>query len=304
MSTVLIAGGSGLIGRRLSELLVAKQYDVIHLSRSKKNNYPYPVYLWDVNQQTIDEEAVERADYIINLAGDGIVGARWSAARKKRIIESRTKTTELLRATMDKLGKKPNAYIASSAIGYYGNTGETLVDEDTPPSGKGFLSTSCIEWEESINPLFETDIRTIVIRIGIVLSTKGGAMEKMLISFNFFTGTYFADGKQWYSWIHIDDLCGLFINAIEDNSIEGIYNGVSPNPARNKELIRAIGKAKKIPFSMVPTPAFALRLAMGEMADTILSSSRISAQKAEQAGFNFQYPTLDTAIPDLLKRKI
>lgn len=303
MSTVLIAGGSGLIGSRLSELLAEKGYEVTHLSRRKKTTSKYRVYQWDVNQQTIEEEAVQEADYIINLAGAGIVDKRWTARRKQLIIESRTKGNELLRNTLDKLQKKPNAFIASSAIGYYGNTGDRTVDESSDPTGEGFLSTSCMEWERSITPLFETDIRTVLIRIGIVLSTQGGALEKMLISFNFLSGAYFADGKQWYSWIHIDDLCNMFIQAIEQDSMQGIYNGVAPNPARNADLIKAVGKAKKLPFVLLPAPAFALRFVMGEMADTILSSAKIST-KVEETGFVFQYPTLNKALPDLLKRKI
>lgn len=303
MPTVLIAGGSGLIGSRLSALLTQKNYEVIHLSRSKRSSSKYPIYIWDVKQQTIDAEAIHKADYVINLAGAGIVGSRWTAARKRLIISSRTESTKLLWDTIQKADKKPKAYISASAIGFYGDTGEELVDETAEP-GTGFLSESCVEWERSIEPIQASSIRTVLIRIGIVLSTQGGALEKMLIPFHFLLGTYFGNGRQWYSWIHIDDICGIFMHAIEQEAMEGVYNGVAPNPARNNELTMELGNALKRLAIYMPAPTFMLRLVMGEMADTILSSSRISARKVSTAGYKFGYPKLGAALSDLLKRKV
>lgn len=303
METVLIAGGTGLIGMHLSRLLSEKGYRVIHLSRSKKPNAEFERFVWDVKAQTIDEEAVAQADYVINLAGAGIVGSRWTDARKKVIIDSRVDSAALLLSAISKLEKKPKAYIASSAIGYYGNTGEALVSE-TKGAGEGFLSVSCEAWENASLEAKKQDLRTVVFRTGIVLSTQGGALEKMLISFNFFIGAYFANGQQWYSWIHIDDMCEMYIQAIENQKMDGIYNGVAPEPARNKELIRQIGKAKQRPALLFPTPAFILRLIMGEMADTILYSQKVSAEKIQKEGFEFKYPQLLGALADLFKRRV
>ena len=303
MPTVLIAGGTGLIGSRLSALLREKKYEVLHLSRRVKLDALYKTYQWDVEAQEMEEEAVEKADYIINLAGAGIVGGRWTARRKRLIIESRTKSAQLLQATMKRLGKKPKAYVSASAIGFYGDSGEQSVDETSAP-GTGFLSESCIEWEASLKPLLESDIRTVLVRIGIVLSTKGGALEKMLIPFHFFAGVYFGNGQQWYSWIHIDDICGIFMAALENDQMRGIYNGVAPNPARNKELTVQTGRVWNRFALYLPGPAFALRLAMGEMADTILTSSKISADKVTNAGFQFRFPELPEALSDLYKRKV
>lgn len=303
METVLIAGGTGLIGQRLSMLLTDKGYRVIHLSRSKKPKAKFERFVWDVKGQTIEEAAVAQADYVINLAGAGIVGARWTDARKKVIIDSRVDSAALLISAIAKQEKKPKAYIASSAIGFYGNTGEELVSE-TKNAGEGFLSVSCKAWEDASWQAKEQDLRTVIFRTGIVLSTKGGALQKMLISFNFLIGAYFANGQQWYSWIHMDDLCEMYIRAIEDASMNGIYNAVAPEPVRNKELIRQIGKALKRPALLLPTPAFILRLVMGEMADTILYSQKVSAVKIQKEGFEFKFPQLLDALSDLFKRRV
>ena len=303
MSTILIAGGSGLIGQRLSAMLTEKGYRVTHLSRNAKADAKYKRYLWDVKKQTIDDEAILEADYIINLAGAGIVGAPWTKARKKLIIDSRVESTNLLLSSLKRLNKKPKAYLSSSAIGYYGDTGETLVDETTGP-GEGFLSESCMAWEAAALQAKAQGLRTVIIRTGIVLSTQGGALEKMLISFNFFTGTYFGDGQQWYSWIHIDDICGMYIKAIEHDNMDGIYNGVAPKQVRNKELIVQIGKTMDKPVINMPVPRLVLRLTMGEMADTILFSNKVSAEKVCSAGFEFRFPALDAALGDILSRKV
>ena len=299
MPTVLIGGGSGLIGTRLSQLLQEKGYDPIHLSRRQRPNAPYPTYQWDAEGGTIEEEAVQAADYVINLAGAGIADKPWTKARKALIISSRVKTARLFKEAFERTGHQPKAYISSSAIGYYGDRGETLMTEEAE-AGSGFLSESTIAWESAIQEVAQTGVRTVGIRIGIVMSTQGGALEKMLIPFRFYTGTYFGDGQQWYSWVHIDDICRLFIHAMENESMNGFYNGVAPNPVRNKTLVEQIKNAMNSPAILVPAPAFALRLAMGEMADAILDSTKVSAEKTQSTGFNFQFPEIDKALGDLL----
>ena len=304
METVLIAGGTGLVGMHLSKMLIDKGYEVLHLSRRENLAATYPAYQWDLKAGTIDERALQKADYIINLAGAGIADARWTKARKKLIIDSRVDSANLIRKCIEEGQTNPKAYLSASAIGYYGNRGEEWMDEHSAPAPGEFLSDSVAEWEASIDAVAKTGIRTAAIRIGIVLSTKGGALEKMLISFNFMQGAYFGDGSMWTSWIHIDDVCRIFIHALEDDSFECIYNGVSPEPARNKEIIKAIKKAKNSLAVLLPVPAFALKTIFGEMSAAILGSTRVSAEKLKTAGFVFEYPSLLPAIKDLLKRKI
>lgn len=304
MQTILIAGGTGLIGNRLSYLLTQKGYTILHLSRRKNLEATYPAYQWDLEKQEMDEEALLRADYVINLAGAGIADKRWSVARKQLIIDSRTKGNALLQKYFLKT-KKPKAYISSAAIGYYGDRATAVVKETSPPNEKGFLAESCVLWEQSIQDLLTTTkVRTVILRVGLVLSTLGGALEKILISFNFRTGAYFGDGSMIYSWIHIDDMCAMFIKAIEDEQMEGIYNGVAPNPVSNKELTYKIAEALDKKVLIVPAPSIGLRLAMGEMADAVLTSAHVSSEKIEAAGFQFQYPTILPALQDLLSRKI
>lgn len=301
--TVLIGGGTGMIGTRLSQILSESGYEVLHLSRTRDLSATFPQFEWDLHKGTINEAAVERAEYVINLAGAGIADGRWTDERKRVIIESRTKSNELLLKTFQKLGKKPKAYVSSAGSGIYGDTGEKLMKETDPP-GEGFIPKSCIQWENSIKEVATTGVRTVAMRMGIVLSTRGGALERFLQPLNFFAAAYFGDGQQWYSWIHIDDACRMFQYALENEHLEGFYNAVAPNPVRNKEFTAVIVEASGKPALTLPAPEFALRLVFGEMADTILNSNKISCEKIQKAGFEFQYPALQHALRDLLKRKI
>ncbi len=301
--TVLIGGGSGLIGSRLSNLLKKRGYEVIHLSRQKKLDKDFPAYAWDLDKMTIDLEAIQKADFVINLAGAGIADKPWTAARKKLIIDSRVKSNQLLFKSFKLAKHKPKAFISASGIGYYGDSGEELVDENSQP-GSGFLSESVKIWEKSIEKDLDKDIRRVALRIGLVLSTRGGALPPMMLPLRFFLGIYFGKGRQWYSWIHIDDLCQSFIWAIEKENINGVYNAVGPNSLRNKAVIRAFGKARGLPFLLLPAPAFALKLFLGELSQTVLISTKVSCEKLSQTGFRFQFPELDEAVKDLIKRKI
>ncbi len=303
MSTVLIAGGTGLIGSRLRVLLKERNHEVLILSRKKRKDADYQYFQWDIDQQFIEEEAIQKADYIINLAGAGIADGLWTKSRKQLIINSRVKTNNLLLAYSQKV-KTPKAFVAASAIGFYGEQGDQLVDENSAPPTDGFLSTSTQAWEKSIDNIAKTGIRTVKIRIGIVLSKQGGALAKMLPSFKVGIGTYFGDGSQYYSWIHIDDLCRIFIQAIENEQLAGTYNGVAPHPVTNKVLTKSIKQALSSSALIVPAPSIALRLAMGEMADVVLTSTRVSADKILETGFNFQFPEIIPALKDIIDRKI
>lgn len=304
MSTILIAGGTGLLGGRLSQLLKEKGHTVLHLSRTRDLNATFPAYQWYLRQGTIDPEALERADHIVNLAGAGVADSRWTDERKRLIISSRVDSAELLRKAISQKKTKAKSYLSASAIGYYGDRGNQLLKENDLPGEEGFLPKSVVAWEKSIEQVAATGIRTVAFRIGIVLSTQGGALEKILIPFQFFNGTYFGDGSMYYSWVHIDDMARMFIHAIENEELTGYFNGVSPNPVTNKELVLATKKALDKPALILPAPAAVLRLAMGEMADMILDSARVSSEKIQSTGFQFQFPELLPALRDLLGRKI
>jgi uncharacterized protein (TIGR01777 family) len=304
MQTVLIAGGTGMVGMHLSKLLKSEGYEVIHLSRKENLQAKFPAYKWDLKAKTIDERALEKADFIINLAGAGIADARWTDARKKLIIDSRVNSTLLLRDYIQKGIANPKAYISASAIGYYGDTKENEVDETAAPSPGEFLSDSTVLWEKSIDKVAETNTRTVTMRIGIVFSTKGGALEKMLISFNFLQGAYFGDGQMWTSWVHIEDLCRMFQLAMENPAMQGVYNAAAPNPARNKEIIEGIKEAKNSWAVLIPVPAAGLKLLMGEMSQAVLRGTKVSVEKIKKAGFTFNFPELVPALKDILKRKI
>ncbi len=298
MATVLIGGGSGFVGSHLSHRLRRDGHTVRHLSRKKRPEAEFPTYQWNVREQTIDEAALDGVDYVINLAGAGIADERWTESRKEIIIKSRTDSTGLLAATFARLGIKPKLYLSASAIGYYGDRGEELMTEAEEP-GSGFLSRSCVLWEESVAEIDRLGIPTFINRTGIVLHPDEGALEKMLIPLNFWTSTYFGDGRQYYSWVHIEDLVGIYAHAIE-HQLTGIYNGCAPNPVRNKNFAAALGPAMGKSALVMPAPVPALKLALGEMSHTVLDSCRCSAAKIEGGGFRFAYPELSQALEHLL----
>lgn len=301
-ATVLITGGTGLIGMRLSERLTAIGYRVIHLSRRRNMEATYPAYAWDVNAGTIDDEALQQADYIVTLAGAGIADERWTARRKQLIIDSRVKGIELIASRLKALDLRPKAVVGASAIGYYGDAGTMLLDESAP-AGKDFLADSVQAWEAAYDSIAALDIRNPKLRIGIVLSTQGGALAKMLPTYKLGFGTYFGTGEQVYSWVHIDDVCNMFVHAIRHDHMTETYNAVAPQPVTNKELAEAIATAKGMNEVVFPAPAFALKLALGEMAAVVLSSSNLSAQRILDAGFAFEWGKLVPALRDLVEHK-
>lgn len=302
--TILIAGGTGLLGTRLSQILRLDGHRVLHLSRHRDLQAEFPAYQWSLEKGFIEDEAIQQADCIVNLAGEGIAGKRWTPARKKRFTASRVNSTLLLKQAIQQRREPIKAYVAASAIGYYGNRGDELLFEESSPAKAGFLPTCTAAWEEATSAIATTGVRTVTLRIGIVLSTRGGALQKLLLPFNFYTGTYFGDGRQWYSWIHIDDLCRMFATAIENEQMKGTFNAVAPNPVRNKTLVLALREALVIPAFIISAPAFVLRAAMGEMAGIILDSAKVSPQKIMDAGFEFEHPELLPALRNLLARKV
>lgn len=299
MKNILIAGGTGLVGTKLSHLLRGQGYHVAHLSRHADPQAEFPTFAWQPDKGIYDKKAFENIDAIINLAGAGIVDKRWTAARKKIIIESRTLSNTLIAKFLNEEKHQVKAYISASAIGFYADRGAELMTEKNT-AGKGFLAESTIAWENAIDEVRKTGVRTVVLRIGIVLSTEGGALPEMLKPFVARTGVYFGNGEQFLSWIHIDDLCRMFQLALEQDKMRGIFNAVAPNPMTNYAFTQTIAEAKGGGYLMLPAPAFTLRLAMGEMADTVLGSTNVSSQKIENQGFTFVYTDALSALKSLL----
>ncbi len=304
MSNVLIAGGSGLLGQALTSILSEAGHQVSILSRQKRAKSLVPVFLWNVEKGQIDDGAIAAADVIINLAGEGIADARWTDERKTRIIESRTQSAALIKASLIRSGTATQkTYISASAQGFYGDCGQAWVTEENTASGIGFLSQSCIAWEAAANSVAETGVRLVVFRIGIVLSTHGGALQKMLVPYQFGLATYFGDGQQYYSWIHIQDICNMIKFAIDNTKIQGTFNASAPKPLTNRQFAMDIATARGSFALALPAPVFALRLALGELADTVLTSTRMNVDSIMQKGFVFEYPTLIPALKHLLQNK-
>ena len=291
----MITGGSGLIGRRLSFLLKSRGYEVRILSRSNNPKNNYKTFVWNVSEQYINESAFEGLNHIIHLAGAGIADKRWSEKRKKEIIASRVTSTNLLYNTVKRLKTPLNSFISASATGYYGAvTSETIFEEKDKPA-KDFLGKVCSLWEDSIFQFNEIKIRTVALRTGIVLSKDGGALKKMKTP----VITSLGNGKQYMPWIHIDDLCELYIKAIEDEQFKGAFNAVSSEHISNLSFSKKISKIFNYPFLAIGAPSFILQIVFGEMSTIILNGSRISANKIKQAGFKFKFENLEKALNNL-----
>jgi uncharacterized protein (TIGR01777 family) len=300
---VLISGGSGFIGRNLTTLLLAKGYSVSILSRSEKQNKGDVFYYkWDVAKQTIDEEAILKADYIIHLAGENIAEKRWTAKRKAAIIDSREKSTQLLYSVLKKHYKKLDAFVSASAVGIYGAVnGEEICTEDMKPAND-FLGYTCQKWEDSIDFIENLNIRTVKIRTGLVLGKNDGFLKKLIPLFKYRFGSALGSGKQYMPWIHVDDLCAIYLQAISDASMEGPYNAAicdnTTNTLFSKTLARVFGYSIWLPN----VPAFVLKLVMGEMAKIVLTGRRVSSDKIEQTGFKFKFNNLEEALRNCLTK--
>ncbi len=300
---ILITGASGLVGRSLAQYLHEKGYAISLLSR-KKSHKPsiFQSYIWNIGTSHIDEEAISTADYIIHLAGENVGEREWTERRKQAILESRTRSTNLLFEKLKTIPNQVKGFVSASAIGLYGmDLAETEVMEDSPV-GEDFLANVTIEWEKSIDQIAELGKKVAKLRIGVVLDRAGGALAKMLEPIKFWVGAPLGTGTQYISWIHPSDLCRMFEYAISKD-LEGAYNAVAPKPVTNAELTQALAKMLDKPLFLPNIPEFALRLALGEMADIALLGKNVSCQKIQSAGFEFQYPDLQSALNDLFQKK-
>ena len=299
---VLITGGTGMIGQRLTQMLQDKGYEVAHLSRSRSNDQPVKTYVWNIQRREIEPEALQWANYVVHLAGAGVADKRWTKSRKEIILKSRTESTRLLHETIANLGEHQiKAFISASAIGIYGtDTGSATLYESSP-QGDDYLAGVVKKWEAGVDEIKRLNIRTAKLRIGVVLSTGGGALPRIVQPIRLGAGAPLGSGQQYISWVHQDDLCQLFVHALEHENIEGVYNAVAPQPVTNEELTKRAAKILHKPLFLPNVPAFAIRLAFGEMASIVLGGNRVSSKKLEEEGFSFQYAHIDKALADLLK---
>lgn len=297
MKNILITGGSGLIGSRLTRLLRAEGYSVSHLSRTYKPTPGVKVYTWNIDEGYIEPGAIDTADAIIHLAGEGIADKRWTKKRKQDLIESRVKSAELLYTCLSNTSHTVKTFISASAVGYYSDRGESIQTEDMPAS-PDFLGTCCQEWEESTGRFTKLGMRVVQLRTGTVLSDKGGALPFMAKLTRAGLGTALGSGKQWMSWIHLDDLCNMYVYALKSGHMQGPYNAAAI-PVRNREFSKELAHVLQRPFFLPAVPAFILRLVMGEMSAIVLGSTRVSNEKIREAGFQFQYPHLKKAFHEI-----
>ncbi len=298
MTKILITGGTGMVGTRLSALLRAAGHNITHLSRNPGKS-KIKAYAWDPARKTIDPACLEGVDAIVHLAGSPIA-KRWSKAYKQEILDSRIESTRLLSDALHKHPHQVKAFVSASAIGIYGTRVQGPADENYPPAND-FLADVCKRWEQETSRIKDFGIRTAMIRTGIVLSENGGMIPAIARPAKLFLGAPIGNGKMMVSWIHMDDLCGIYQKAALDIQMQGSYNAVAPNPVTNRELTREICNALKRPMWPIPVPAFLLKLAFGELAEVILADQQISAKKIIDAGYQFKFADANTAIRDLLK---
>ncbi len=305
MDTVIITGGTGLIGRSLSIFLVSRGFRVIIFSRTprtyRKSSPEISYAAWNLDEQTVNEEAFQQAKYIIHLAGAGVADKPWTDKRKREIIESRTRSSELLIKAMKSIPNNIVSVVSASAIGWYNqNIPGPATETDSPDSG--FLGATCQAWEKSIQPATSLDKRLVILRTGIVLSNDGGAFPEFAKPIRYGIAGILGSGKQIISWIHIEDICRLYMEAMTNAAWSGVYNAVAPNPVNNRTFTLELAKKMKGSFYIpIPVPNFILRLMLGERSEEVLKSSNISANKLKQQGFQFIYPTIDAAFRDLIQ---
>lgn len=303
---VLITGGSGLVGTRLTEILIERGYTVSHFTRKVEEKSiggkPVKTYLWDIKKGIIDEKALLEADYLVHLAGAGIADENWSEERKKEIIESRTKSIDLIVGKLKVLPHRLISFASASGIGYYGaDSGDEKISEQHTP-GNDFVADCCIQWEAAADKIQALGIRTVKLRTGIVLSEKGGALPRLTQPVRWGVGAALGTGKQWQSWIHLDDLCELFIKSLTDKQMTGTYNAVAPNPVTNHELTKISAQVLNRPFWMPNVPAFALKLVFGEMANVVLGGNFVLNQRIKlETDFDYKFVEVKAALADLLK---
>jgi len=298
---IAVTGATGLIGAALCERLRQEGNDVLVITRRENSSSPFTVVHWNPERGELDTRSLEGVDAVVHLAGETIA-ERWTREKKERIRTSRVAGTRFLVDGLKRLSKRPSVLIGSSAVGFYGNRGDEELDEGSPP-GTGFLPEICQAWEAEVARASELGMRAVRLRTGIVLSTKGGALAKMLLPFKLGLGGPVGSGSQWMSWIHIDDVVGGYHFALHHSDLSGAANLTAPQPVRNADFTRALGRALGRP-AFLPAPGFALKLIFGEMAqDLLLDGQRVLPRRLESAGYQFQHTGVDDALADAVSSR-
>ncbi len=299
---ILISGGSGFIGKQLTNLLIAKGYSVSILSRSsRQNTSDISYYKWDVSKKLIDESSVLNADYIIHLAGEGIADKRWTNARKEAIIQSREQSLALIFDVLKKHDKKLKAFISASGVGIYGAFNASEICTENTPAANDFLGSTCQKWEAAADTVLSLGIRVVKIRTGLVLGKGEGFLKQLTPIFKIKLGSALGSGKQYMPWIHIDDLCGIYLEAINNSNMTGSYNAAINDDTTNTIFSKALAKIYGYSIWLPNVPAFLMKMFLGEMAQIVLTGQRVSSAKIENTGFQFQYTSLEKALEDCLK---
>jgi hypothetical protein len=302
METVLITGGSGLLGKQLCRKLSERGYEPAILTRKPDNKSDITNYYWDPDKKEIDNKAISSADHIIHLSGVNIGNKRWTKRRKELIMDSRILPAELLFDKIKESGKNLKSFISISGTGYYGSITSEKIFTETDGPAEDFLGNVCSKWERTAERFEEIGIRTVRIRSAVVLTKKGGVLSRLSTLVKMRIGSAIGRGSQYFPWIHIDDLCNIFIKAFEDPQMRGAYNGVAPDCKTNKEFVRTLAHVMKKPFWFPGIPAILMKILFGEMSLILLTGSRISSEKIEKAGYVFKFPVLEGALKDLLKK--
>ncbi len=298
---ILITGATGLIGKSLCQRLAEEGHEIVVLSRRPKAAELVPgakTFRWEAEEGAPGPEVWEGVEAVVHLAGEPVAASRWTAGQKKRIRESRVTGTRNLVGGIEKLSSRPKVFVSGSAVGFYGNRGDDVLTETSDP-GEGFLVDVCLDWESEATRARDLGLRVALVRTGVVLSAEGGALEKMLPPFKLGLGGRLGGGRQWFPWIHLDDIAGVVRHALLTPAVTGPINGAAPGIVTNEVFTKELAAALHRPV-FLPVPELALRIAMGEMAEVVMASQRVSPKVAEETGYRFRYPQLREALAEIL----
>lgn len=301
---VLVTGASGFVGQRVVKQLLNKGDEVVILTRNVVKAALYlgnqcKYYVWSDTNELPPEEAFIGVDAVINLMGEGIADKRWDEAQKQKIYNSRIIGTSKLVERIKGMDKRPSVFVSASGIGVYGNRGDEVITEESSVTDD-FLAKVCKDWEAEAEKAKDLGLRVVLLRTGVVIGKDGGALKKMIIPFKMGVGGPVASGKQYMSWIHVEDLAGIYVQAVRDPSYSGIYNGTAPNPVTNKEFTKELGKAVGRP-AFFPVPAFALKAMFGEMSQVLLDGQKVLPKRVQEKKFRFRYPIVEMAIKESIR---
>ncbi|MAR70494.1 MAG: TIGR01777 family protein [Nitrospina sp.] len=299
---ILVTGATGFIGKELVKKLDEKGHDIVVLTRNKETaRFHIPIYCevheWDPEKKPLPTNSLKDIDAVINLAGENIASSFWTENQKNKLMSSRIMSARRIVQSMGAMNEKPKVFLSASAIGFYGDRGDEELNE-TSSEGAGFLSQICQSWENEITKSNELGIRTVICRLGMVLGHDGGALEKIIPAFKLGVGGKLGDGSQWMSWIHINDFVDMMIYSLETPSVNGIINAVSPNPVKNVEFTKTLGRILKRP-TILPVPSILLKMGLRDLSDLLLYSQKVSAEKICKNGFEFKYPKLEEAFKEV-----